>query len=372
MGLKPKSVDFDYTQNEINYIIKDVEFDLIIADFDTPLYQAANAVQETYVDVIFKHTGKVKEFKNQTEFWGHWKKKEGGWLAELNNERLKKGLKKFTPDDFEVVEKVRLCEGIDHIQEALKQFDYAVGKLKKSIKANGYKLLIGGKETNFRYAQAHIQPYKGQRKDKPLLFVEVRDAVIEKYGKYIEFAEGQEADDLAGIYGFENYKYFKRTGKWKYVLAYCDKDLDMIISPSFNYNKPELGITYTDEFEGARCFAVQLLCGDKGTDNIEGLPDLTKEIRDKYNLSKRMGLGKATAQQLLENCSNVKQLFEKVVEAYKSYYGEEIYSFKSHRGEEMNYTWLDYLQENAILLYMRRKNGEMYDIRKTLKKLDIL
>ena len=346
-------------------------FEKIICDSDTALFRAAKFIQEDYVIVTHKASGKTMEFQNQTAFWGHWAKKAGGWLAEKNEERVEKGLNPFTPEDFEIEECARLSPEItNHLAEAEKTFDFYVGHIKKIANCKDYELVIGGKD-NFRYDAAHILPYKGERKDKPILFEEVRDLILTKYKNKVTVTEGIEADDYLGIKGFENYQHYLKTKEWKYLLCYIDKDLDMIISPSVNPDKVEDGIKYTTPEMAAECFCLQLLSGDKSTDNIQGLPNFTEEIQTKYKLGKTRGVGKATAEKYLDGCTSIKEMFGRVVEAYRSYYGDDVQILKSHRGDELEYTWLEYLQENAILLWMMRTPDEKYDITSTLDKLGI-
>jgi hypothetical protein len=210
-------------------------YKLIIADSDTPLYRAAKSVQEDYILATLPD-GIKKEFKNVTSLWGHHAKKEGGWLAEENEDRLSKSLPAWETDDIEIEECSRLSSDLsDHLDEAEKQFDYFVGKLKKSGLAEDYLLVIGG-EGNFRDEVAYLQPYKGKRKAKPLLFKELRDLIAKKYSSKIVVANGEEADDVLGQYGWENYLKYKETGEWENILSYIDKDIDMVISPSWNYN----------------------------------------------------------------------------------------------------------------------------------------
>jgi hypothetical protein len=47
----------------------------------------------------------------------------------------------------------------------------------------------------------------------------------------------------------------------------------------------------------------------------------------------------------------VKELFERVVECYQSYYKED---------------WKPFLQENALLLWMQRKEGQRFNISEDL------
>lgn len=101
------------------------------------------------------------------------------------------------------------------------------------------------------------------------------------------------------------------------------------------------------------------------------MPNFTKEIQEKYQLGGTRGIGRATALKYLEGCETIRDLFERVVEAYKSYYGIEKQELVSHDGKALMWDWLDYLQDSAQLLYLRREEGEMYHICTTLDKLGI-
>jgi len=326
---------------------KQTVFDLIICDFDTPLFQAAKNVQEDYVLVTNKVTGKTwewSEFRNKTEFQGRNRTGEvGGWLEAINN-FLGTSL---TRDDFEIEHLVRLKKDIiNHLEEAEKQFAYEVKRIKDLGVAKDYKLCIGG-EHNFRYEAATILPYKGERKEKPILFSTLRDKVLAQYKSKLVIAENCEADDVLGIYGTENQAIFRKTGKYKYLLAYIDKDIKQIWGPTLFLNKKEEGIKFLTPFEAAHHFAFQCLKGDLSVDNIQGLPDLAPEIREKYGVKKGKGCGEAGALKVLETCTEVKDIFERVIECYKAHYLTE-YKF--------------YLRENAQLLWMQRKKDQRFDI----------
>lgn len=349
---------------------KQTEFDLMIVDADTALFRAAKFIQEDYIVVTHKSSGRTLEFANKTLFWGHWKKKAGGELSKINEKRGEKDLPPFLPEEFEIEELARLSPEIkDHLEEAEKSFDYFIGHIKKIANCKDYHLYIGG-DYNFRYDIAHILKYKGERKEKPILFEEVRDLILKKYKNKITICEGVEADDQLSVLGAENYKHFRKTGEWKYLLCYIDKDIKMVISPHINPDKEE-GIIFNTPLEAARCYCSQLISGDLGTDNILGLPNLSEEVQEKYSLRKSKGVGVATALKLLEGAESIKELFERVVEAYRGYYGADITVFTSHRGEEIGYSWLDFLQENAMLLYMHHSDHTKYQISDTLDKLGV-
>ena len=344
------------------------QFECIISDADTFLLRAAKAVEEDYIMATNKHNGESREFKNKTVFYGHWAKKDKGELRDWSSFL---GCDHLTADDFEIEECVRLIDDIDdHLKEAEKQFDMAVGRLKRTGYADDYKLLLGG-EGNFRYECAKRLPYKGERKDKPLIFQELKELIFEKYKHKVVISNGIESDDTAAIYGWENFLHYNKTGVWKYILAYIDKDLDQIVSPSFNPDKPDKGIQYQTPVGAARCLAIQMLMGDLGTDNIAGVPNLTEEIQEKHSLGKTRGVGKATAEKLLAESETPKEFFQVVVDCYKSYYGDEPKPFVTHTGEEVTWTWLDYLQDSAKLLYLQRSEGEDYSVTTTLDKLGV-
>jgi hypothetical protein len=327
------------------------EYECAHVDFDTVLVRAADYVQESYIEVTNKHTKEVVEFSGVQKFYGTSpKKKDGGWIATQD---------KYTADDFTIEQKFRYKElppeEESYLDWAMGLIDFRVGAIKRVCEAKTYKLWVGG-EGNFRYDAAHILPYKGERKEKPLLFRELKAAFMEKYKNRVCIAaDSKEVDDEISIKGWASYNHFVRTGKHKYVLGYIDKDIKQVPCPAFNYDKPELGITTPTIQECCHHFCLQLLKGDRSTDNIPGLA----------------GVGDKTALKLLEGRNTPKEMYEAVVSTYKDYYGLDAFPFTSHRGVESTRTWLDMLDENARLLYMLRKPGEVYKIQDTFKRLGV-
>lgn len=353
---------------------KQESFEKIIADWDTVLFRSAKSVQEDYIIVRHKELAWEERFPNRTEFWGHFKKREGGFLKKLNNLMGVCDLSDFSPDDFEIIDQSELRKGVkDHLEEAKRQFDFAVGKLKKLVNAKDYELVIGG-EDNFRYEAAQQIPYKANRGEKPLLFKELRELVLSQYKGKITVCNGREADDYCSEKGFENYQHYLKTKKWKYCLAYVDKDLKMIVSPHINYDKEieSMKVVYNTPKEAAYCYCLQLLIGDKQVDNIPGVEKLTEEVRERWELGNVRGVGERTCKKILDTCDSVKELFEAVVFCYKSCYGEKKKTFTTHRGEEVKWNWKNYLQDSAYLLWMHRNEALDYDIfRDTLDKLKV-
>ena len=59
----------------------------LLIDSDFVCFEAASLAEKRSVVVTHKQSGRQKEFDTRTEFWGHWKTKSGGWLAEQNKQR---------------------------------------------------------------------------------------------------------------------------------------------------------------------------------------------------------------------------------------------------------------------------------------------
>jgi hypothetical protein len=328
----------------INYNNGQTKFDLLITDSDTALFRAAKSVQEDYVLVKNKLTGVDREFKLKTTFQGTKRTGEiGGFMGDIN-----KWLgTSFGRDDFEITQYSRLKPDIENpMEEAEKQFAYFVKELKDLDVAKDYKICLGG-NSNFRYEVATILPYKGERKEKPIIFADLREKILTQYKSKIILSDNCESDDTLGIYGTQSQNHFRKTGKYKYVLGYIDKDIKQVWGATIFLNRKEEGIHFITPFEAAHHFAFQLLKGDLSVDNIQGLPDLAIETKEKYGLRKIVGCGDVAATTILSSCTEVKELFEKVVECYKAYYKED---------------WKAPLKENAILLWMMRTPGQRFDI----------
>ncbi len=253
-------------------------------DADTILFRPATMCQNNFITVTHKETGWEQRFKGVEEFYGRGNKRNKGWIGEQNAKREGTDRPLISVDDFEIVKGSELAdlEGLV-LDNAMSIIDFTVGNIKKQHMSEDYRLVIGG-EGNFRYDAAHIQPYKGNRVEKPMLFQQLREMFIEKYRSKIIIADGIEADDYLGIKGKENHDHYVNTGEWKYLLSYVDKDLKMIHSPRLNYDKLDEGIFINTEEEAVRHFLYQLLCGDKSTDNIQGLGKVVPTVKERFGL----------------------------------------------------------------------------------------
>lgn len=312
---------------------KQTHFEKIVVDFDKILFTASSAMEVKTVIVKNLKTGEEEEFENISTFWGLGKEPKallGTFLRLLGVKSPK--------SDWEVTPKVQLREDItDHLEEAKRKVSYAVGQIKALNVADDYVLCIGGDE-NFRYDVAVTQPYKGARGPKPLLFQELKEDFLAQYGKRVHVAEGWEADDTLGMYASASQSQHRKTGEYKYILMYEDKDLKQLSHPYIHLVHQEEGIQYISPMEAATHFAKQMLEGDKSTDNIPGIGKISKDTKEKYKL-KTTACGPATANAILKGCNDPKELFERVVDAYRESHGD---------------VWKEYINEQFRLLWMLR------------------
>lgn len=176
---------------------------------------------------------------------------------------------------------------------------------------------------NFRHELAVTYGYKHNRKDteKPKWLSEAREYMVDKWGFVV--VNGQEADDALSI---EATNYYDPDA---YVIATIDKDLNTVAGWKFNFKKGTF--TYWTEHEALLYFYEQCLTGDKA-DGIIGL----------------FRVGPVKAKKILEGALTEGEMFARVLKAYEE-------------SETLVGKPYDRLVENARLLHMRRKEGEIWE-----------
>lgn len=346
-----------------------------LIDCDTLLVHAALAGQKTSIKVVGKNTGRTLTFNNRTEFYGHWKSKNGGWLKDFNDKRIEKNLEPISLDVFDIQDVVELVDDGDVSAETIVK-----GRFKSKIEAITSQpwcddfVICFGTGTNFRYDIAQTQPYKEDRPSKPILYDVVKDYMLSKYKDKMLIVDGVESDDIVTQEMWRAWIRAKRShDNLDSVAVFIDKDLEQYPCLHYNFDKPELGLVPITALEAIKNLAVQCLKGDT-IDSIPGLPELPEEMFEKYSIKKpgKKGLGEKTARGLIDPCESPKEVFERVVEAYKGYYGEDDKEFITFRGNQMNWNWSDHLNEQFKLLRMRTVvNKDVGHVSSFLKALEI-
>lgn len=175
-----------------------------------------------------------------------------------------------------------------------------------------WKLFLTPEKGNFRYEVAKTHPYKGNRKgEKPQHLQAVRQHLVDEWNASI--AENQEADDDIAIAATE-------CGLDNVVIIAVDKDFNQLSCHHYNFVKRQH--FYPTPDEALRYFYMQVLMGDK-VDNIIGI----------------RGIGPVKAAALLSGATTECEMYDVCVKAYGD---------------------VDRVNENATLLFLRRKVGQIW------------
>ncbi|CAM0112348.1 exonuclease [Vibrio phage 166E36-1] len=352
-------------------------FKMVWVDADTILHSSAIALQQSYINVKHIPSGRVKRFDNKTAFGVRGVKIiPNKWLDTTNQNMIEKGKEPFKLEDFEIEEcyeiKPEFTTHTEAIEYGLQSIGFAVGGLKKYADSEDYRLIISGGKGNYRNDLAKTLKYKGKRTDKPILYSELKEAMLEQYKTKVVLADFCEAEDLCGWYASQQeIKFGEDFDKWEECISFIDKDVKMVYSPSINYRNFEDGFTFPTKLECAAHLVSQIVAGDESCDNIRGLPNLTEEVTKKFGLRKANGCGKTPAENLIADCTTEKEMYERAVFAYQSYFGMEPIEFKAWDGEVLTWTWLDFMRETAVLVKMQDFEHQVWDVEDKLQEWGI-
>lgn len=321
-----------------------------ILDADYIRYAVACAGETRSILVTHKASGRTKEFPTRTEFWGNWRTKDGGYLADINKSRTSP----FTYDEFDV-EDVQRAEDLANVLHSCKLMYENVVKAVGATKHKGFL----GKGKSFRHDLATVLEYKGNRKDliTPLLMQEVTEYMVKKFK--VEIVEGIEADDKCVIEAFR---------KPDCVVIAVDKDTGGCAVNWYNPNKPEQGIINCNQFG-------KLWLDDKK--EVKGYGRLFHYFQcgygddvDNYRANSACSVkwGKQSAYKALADVQDDKEALTALVGIYKKLYPEET-TIKGWRGDSITIDAAYMLSENWHLSRMLRTYEELEN---KVEVLDVL
>lgn len=310
----------------------------LIIDADGPAYSAASIAQTNY-EVVDKDTGKVVDNVIAKKHF----------IEELSYED--------SPDNYVFNKVAKLREDVN--PEAI-AYSAAKSLIKKITNRwdwmSGYEVVLHG-QGNFREDYAVTQVYKGNRGDKPLLIKETKEYMANYFSDNLVLVNGEEADDYVARKGWEGFWRCKDRKGYSDVdvcMVGCDKDYNQV--PGLRYDPDKNVLISNTPIESAYAFYKQLLIGDS-SDNIPNVKGISKELIEKYGIRKgTRNVGDATANKILADAKTGKDMLQAVVDTYKDAYEKE---------------WLTKLREVSILIYLRRKENEIYDIEETIKRLGV-
>lgn len=306
-----------------------------VYDFDSPLFAAAAIGDVQFIKVQHKKSGNVKEFKNITEFWGRGKV-IGGWLAKQSGNWKKSDfiIKKYTKRNhmisMSLLQKM-LISKIEFIQN--KDF------------CDSLKLVVAG-EGNYRYdIYAHYKCSR-QHLPRPTQLQVLKDWLCTLDYDVIQ-ENGIEADDVLGIWAKRGYDKALQSGNYEdndICSVFIDKDILQFPGWYYNPQKKTRVPVWQTEIDAARCFWKQMLVGDK-SDDIPGLPNVTKKVWKGHDLKGSGGIGSVRANVLLASCKSSKDMEDKVVYLYRTYY------------DSISIPWQEKFQLNYQLLKLQEQPG---------------
>lgn len=311
------------------------KYDLLV-DFDTALVSSAAVQQSNTINVTHVKSGKEKPFQTRTLFKA-WLKENPKWVAE----------------DFTIEDVAEVIGEPSWAVNALKQKMLAI---KSSLPVKSAKFVIGGKHGNFRDSIARIQPYKGQRLAKPLLFNTIKKSFLQQCGEdIIQPQTNHESDDLLSIYLHEDVEKGEESIR---AISSPDKDLKMCVGYHTDANDWDKPATYTDSLQGFYHLCLQSLMGDK-VDNIQGIPFLVESVQKRFGIRKTSGFAAKSAEGCLAGYQTKADLVERVAFVYKETFPDGL-----ALADGSVLSWIEVMDENIQLLKMLEYEGQVYKFSK--------
>lgn len=347
----------------------------LLLDYDPLLYSAASVGEKKTIKVVHRQSGDEYEFDNRTAFWGHHKKKAGGYLALWNASKESPR----QPEEFEIID-IQTPEPISNSIHILKT---TIKGLTEALDVKSY-YGYSGKGKVFREDVSTVLRYKGNRVNslRPLHLDDLKDYLVKFHA--CEIVTEIEADDACSIDCYDAWQKWKKTksDKDKLILSFVDKDYLQCAGHLYNTNEAD-GICSYDGFGW-------LGLNDKGEVKGRGRLWLLQQVldgdsSDNYfaNSASELKWAAKSAYNLLKDAKTDKEAFQAVVDGYNTLYpapkkiiGWRGYDEKgvllpNHKDFEIEVDAMYMLQENFTLAKMLRWRGDKTDVREVLDKLGV-
>lgn len=322
--------------------------DLVVIDGDILAYRASAANEKRKVDAIHKETAETREFDTATQF------KE--WAGD-------------TKDDYEL--KPKQLAG--KLENAFHILNNMIENITTACGASSYHIVVSG-DDNFRLDLPLPTRYKDSRKDstRPLQLKDCKQYLIHRHDA--EVSVGVEADDVLVAYAVAGA-----------TQASIDKDANH--GPFWLYNWDNM--TEPQYISGFG--ELKLIVTETARKTAAGKPVMQKDVKgngriwlyyqmlfgdpvDAYKPCElaKVKFGEIGAYEILKGCKTDKEALEAVAKQYQIWYPEPI-TYKAWNGEaQKDKTWLDIWQLYADCAFMRRWEGDRFDVRKVLTKAGII
>lgn len=331
---------------------------VVAIDGDLLAFRCAAAAEKRSIEVLYKASGNIKEFKTRTEFYGRDKKHSGGWLAELNQKQNEKGGMTFSEDDFVITDK-RVADDVSNALHSIKQ---QIKMIMNLAGASEYEVYLSG-DTNFRDRLPLPKKYKGKRDDveRPVLLEQCRQYLKDHHKAIV--AVDEEADDMLSYRAMLS----KQSKTEKVIVASIDKDqkqcfgtwlLDWTQEEAKPELLPEFGKLWLNDkgdvkFNGRLGMYHQMLYGDP-TDGYK--PTDLCDVK----------FGEKSSYDLLKDCEDDYDALQKVHDKYKEWYPDPV-TYTAWDGTEHTKNYIEIWDLYCQCVVMKRSPTYKYDLRSILK-----
>lgn len=325
-----------------------------VVDLDAFKYSAAYVGEKRSIRATHKTEDWSKEFKSRTEFYGHWKKKAGGALAELNKERDSPWL----VEEFDI-EDVTVPEPIQNVLHTAKVM---VDDILLQSGAKSYEMYMG-KGDSFRVELSTLQKYKGNRENsvKPYHLDEVSSYLERRYKA--EIITDLEADDVVNIRSYRQPNHFA-LGE--------DKDYWGCPINFYDINRTHRGIVNCNKLG-------HLFKDSKKAVRGEGRIHLYYQVISedavdcyKANCFSDIEWASVSAFNTLVDCKTDKECFEAMVHTFKYLYPEPKV-VQGWRGDDIEIDWLYVMQEMFNMAHMKRSLDEpLLNVKEILENMKVV
>lgn len=357
----------------------------LVFDIDFLIFEAVSVAEERFITATHKPTSRKMEFATKTELYGHYKKKEGGWIAEENK---KLGNDYWKVEDFEIVECQRprpfKIKGVDEFSgEPDASKDYFISpwegakkilddKIKAICEKLGTAEYIGFTGTGyvFRHDICTLLYYKDRDElMRPLLLDRMKEYVCERHNcTLVKVIEADDAVNMATLQGYKDWIANDRDDAFKVISVQVDKDGKQCSGWHFNPNKdkePRL-------IEGLG----SLWLNDKGDVDGQGRMWLyfqvsSNDSSDNYaaNCFSNVKWGPKSAYKELKGCKTDKEAFEALVRIFNILYPEKKTVLGCKGEVEIDAIYV--MQEMFNMAMMLRHPEDKIDVKTTMKKLGV-
>lgn len=365
-------------------------------DGDGFAFKVASSVEEDYVEVTCKSTGKVCEFSNISEWKGR-SRKEGNitvdsFLGRENIKREAKGLTPYQISDFTVEKKKRLkyengttIDGVS-FPDTLSVAKYFLAEWLEAVKIQtqvpNIEITLGSGpcHRNFLHTPAE---YKSNRTgERPLLLAAVREHILNEYPSN-EAPEFWETDEYVDMMAFKHYISYRKTGVVTGIKTSPDKDAKctagFLFDPTktFHFNYPQVWLIHaTDKtvgelelvksgmkFTGLMGTAYQCVISD--TSDFYG-----SRLTMPPEMKPSVKYGDAAFYKDFINLTTPQEVLQKMVDKFYDFYPKGV-QFTSHLGKEINEDTLWWLQQCFACQYMLRSPNDKTKIIDLLNKFKV-